>query len=115
MALAGRERDDAGIAVQKSAGSGEVLVIGPLTRAAAAPQAVSHVGERCLDVGIGEVDDPGRARRRAVSDHIVIGEVAVDNNVLTARVTSGIQVAGQLRGELADDGSLFEGNHVELV
>ena len=69
--LVGRERDDAGVAAQESTGSGEVQVTSPLMRAAAAPQAIPDVGQRCLGVGVGEVDDPGGARRRAVRDHIV--------------------------------------------
>src|SRR6185437_7515851 len=107
--------DDAGIAAQEPAGSREVQLIGTLMRAAAAPQAVPYVGQWRLDVGIGEVDDSGRAPRRAVSDHVVVGEVAVDDNALTAQVTRAVQIAGQLRGELADGGSLFGGNPVELV
>src|SRR5215472_19338846 len=89
-------------------------MIGFLAGTATAPQAVADVGQRCFSVGQGEVDHSRSPGWRAVRDHIVVGEIAVDDQPGGAQVSRVIEVMGELAGMLAEDGCPLRANSGRL-
>jgi hypothetical protein len=65
-----------------------------LERTAAAPQAVPDVGQWGLDVSQVEVNDPGGPGRRALGDHVMAGEIAVDDHLLGGQPASPGEITG---------------------
>ena len=86
-----------------------------LVGTAAAPQAIPDVRQRRFHVGTGKVDDSARCGRRAAGDHVVVREVTVYDHAFPGQVTGIVQVAGQVRRELANGGSPLRGYGVKLV
>ena len=56
-----------------------------------------------------------RLGRRAAGDHVVVGEVAMDDHAFPGQVTVVVQVAGQLRRELANESSPLRRDCLKLV
>src|SRR5437763_1593577 len=86
--------------------AGGIELVGLLSRAPAPPQCEPDVGQRHLDVRVGEVDDP--AGPPVHREHIVVGEVAVDQLPRTARMAD--------RGErIVEAGELIYGERRRLL
>ncbi len=73
---------------------------------AAAPQAVADVGQGRFQVGQREVDDATRPGRLPGCEHIVVGEVAVDDQPRQAAMTDAFEVGGEFPGQAADQACL---------